>query len=329
MALSLELLTSRVAKYFNMHAKQYGLRKDKVEARYILNWGGFVNASFKISDREKAYHLKLADDPEMQDRLLGWLDVADRLAERYRAPRVLEWIKVPQTKYEGLLMDFIHGEAADFAEQPEILRGLLELLPELHRDSKLRGALTPPDGPPSCTEYFFSVYIDRFDSDLMEIIPNLPPFVDLPLVDWMQGETRELEGLARDLPAFQRPANAPTHGDLGPNNVLVTDTGQWRIIDWDDLELGDPVFDYGIILCDLWYRGELSQEAMLTLLPEVPALRERFAVFQRAFVLDRVIDPLADWVAAEFSPEHVEEVRAEKERVHKEALAKYRILYPA
>ena len=52
-------------------------------------------------------------------------------------------------------------------------------------------------------------------------------------------------------------------------------------------------------------------------------------MFQRAFVLDMVIDPLADWVAAEFSPEHVEEVRAEKERVHKEALAKYRTLYPA
>ncbi len=329
MALSLERLTERVSWYFNTYSQKYGLRRGKVEARYILNWGGFVNASFSISDKEKAYHLKLTDDVEMQERLLAWQELGDLLTRRHHAPRILEWVEIPRTRYSGLLMERIYGREPDYEEEPQVLRGVLDIVSRLHADAQVRAALMPDDGPPSCTEYFINVYIDRFDSDLLEIVPNLPPFVDLPLVDWMQGETRELEGLARDLPAFQRPASAPTHGDLGPNNVLVTDDGRLFVIDWDDLELGDPALDYAIVLCDLWYTGALREEEMFAMLPDDPTLRERFKVCQRAFVLDRVIDPLADWVVAEFSPEHVAEVRAEKERVHKEALIRYRTLYPA
>lgn len=40
-----------------------------------------------------------------------------------------------------------------------------------------------------------------------------------------------------------------THGDIGPEHVLVTDTGDLTgVIDWGDIEVGDPVIDLAWIL---------------------------------------------------------------------------------
>ena len=159
------------------------------------------------------------------------------------------------------------------------------------------------------------------------VAPNLPPFVSLDLLDWMMGETRELEGLARDLPAFHQPAGSPTHGDLWPSNVLVTGGGEWYIIDWDDLALGDPALEYSILLGPLWRQGKMSQAEIEGLLPDNPDFRQRFNLCLRALVLDEVIDTLADWVESDFAPDHQVKVRAEKERIHRDSLNLYRELY--
>ena len=184
------------------------------------------------------------------------------------------------------------------------------------------------------------MYIDRFDEDLLSIVGDLPPFVPLSLLDWMMGETRELEGLARDLPAFQQPAGAPIHGDLWPGNILVTPDERFFIIDWDDLFLGDPALDYSILLGPLLLNGPfrkndpfrkngaLSQTEIEHLLPGGADFRERFNLYLRALLLDQVIDSLADWVEAAFAPQHQSDLRSAKERAHQEALALYRQLYP-
>ena len=41
-----------------------------------------------------------------------------------------------------------------------------------------------------------------------------------------------------------------------------------------------------------------------------------------------MIDPLADYIDAEVSPEHLSDVRRETERVHRAALELYRSSYP-
>jgi hypothetical protein len=96
---SLDVLTRRVEELFRERAARYGLNPAAIEARYVLNWGGFVNASFVLTDGQKTYHLKLADDEETQERLERWKFFSLRLAEKYHAPRVLDWVQIPRTPF--------------------------------------------------------------------------------------------------------------------------------------------------------------------------------------------------------------------------------------
>jgi fructosamine-3-kinase len=325
---SLDTLIRYITDYFRKHADRYNLKAESLEVRYILNWGGFVNASFFIKDGEKTLHLKLADLEETQEQLRRWQFFNQILTARYHAPQLLDWIKIPRTPYAGLLVEYIPGKPADFTAQPEVLKGVLDLLSRLHADRDLAAALQELDGEvPSCTDYFLDLYIGRFDEDLVVIANDLPEFVSLKTLDWMMGETRELEGLARDLTAFQHPAGSPTHGDLWTNNILVTRAGDWYIIDWDDLALGDPALEYSIVLGPLWLTGALSLEQAEQMLPDDPDFRQRFRLCLRALLLDQVIDSLADWVESDFSPDHQAEVRAAKEQVHRRSLEMYKKFY--
>lgn len=339
--LTLDTLILRVTTYFRKHAAKYGLDPETVQARYILNWGGFVNASFFIQDGSRRYHLKLAHDDDSLDRLAQWVSLNEHLTERYHAPQMYDWIRIPRVGFEGPLFEYIPGKPADLEHQPEVFQGLLSLLRELHADRELASALTdyraeladeydePEPTPETCTDYFLDTYVDRFDEDLVTVAGDLPPFVPLDLLDWMMGETRELEGLARDLPAFHHPADSPVHGDLWPSNILVTASGGWSVIDWDDLRLGDPALEYAIFLHGMLRSGALSQASAEALLPQDADFLERFRLCQRAQLLDFVIDPLADWVESAFAPAHQDEVRPVKERQHKETLELYQKLYKA
>jgi hypothetical protein len=180
----------------------------------------------------------------------------------------------------------------------------------------------------TCADSLIDTYIDRFDEDLLAVVRDLPPFVPLATLDWMQGETRHLESLARELEVFQQPAIAPLHGDLWEQNVLVCEDGRWYVVDWDDLALGDPALEFGILLGPLLAHLPPAERRIPAALPASPGLRARFEVYLRAYLLDEVIDSLADYVESDFAPEHQAEVQAEKQRVHEQALIRYRSIYP-
>ena len=326
---TLDELTPRVVDWFRMHARQFGLNPASIEARYILNWGGYVNASFHITDGSNSYHLKLTDEDWSLALLEKWRDVHAFLSARYHAPRMLDWVEIPSTGFAGPVFEQIQGKPADLPAQPQILQGVMDLVARLHADEELVETLGKGEEPPQTYgDYFISVYIERFDEDLQSVAGDLPPFVSLDLLDWMMGETRKLEGMARELPAFHQPALSPTHGDLWASNILVTGDADFTIIDWDDLSLGDPALEYGILLGPFWRSGLRSMSELEQLLPAGEALRERFRVCLRAFLLDQVIDTLADWVESTFAPEHQEQVRAQKETRHRESLALYQELVP-
>jgi len=331
--LTLAEIQQRVVEYFQAHAARYGLQAGSLSARYILNWGGFVNVSFTVSDGRRAYHLKLADLDETIADLERWYDLRAPLESRYRAPKIVDWVEMDDMPLAGLLFEHFAGRQARFAQEPALHRQVLELAARLHADSELTTTLLALDGPPGdCADYFIATYIDRFDEDLLAVVRDLPEFVSLTTLDWMQGETRHLEALAREGAAFAMPAAAPTHGDLWENNVLVNERGDWVVLDWDDLALGDPALEYSILLSAIWRQNPAQGLAVAQWLPlparADPALQERLALCLRAYLLDEVIDTLADYVECDFAPEHRDQVRAEKQRKHLAALELYRQLYP-
>ena len=335
-SLPLETLSQRVQQHFREQASRYGLQPGAVTVEYLLNWGGFVNANFTVSDGRRAYHLKLAD---AEDSLLGlerWRDLNQTLTGSYHAPPMLDWLELEGTPYAGPLFPHLDGQTADFLRQPDLHRQVIDLAAGLHANSALADWLQEEESADTCAGYFLSTYIDRFDEDLLIVVGSLPPFVPLPVLDWMQGETRHLESLADELSAFDLPADAPTHGDLWDSNVLVNPAGEWYVLDWDDLALGDPALEFSILLSPLWYAhlpqaASPSLEAVTPWLPPAaradPALMARLEVCLRASLLDKIIDSLADYVEAGFAPQETARVQAVKQRQHLEALALYQRLY--
>src|SRR6266540_1051955 len=96
---ALDALQRRVKDFFRQQADQYGLNPAAIETRYILNWGGFVNASFIITNQDKIYHLKLANEEEAQESLQRWKFFNRRLTEHYHAPRLRDWVQIPHTPF--------------------------------------------------------------------------------------------------------------------------------------------------------------------------------------------------------------------------------------
>ena len=173
-------------------------------------------------------------------------------------------------------------------------------------------------------ESYLASFHERFTEDLRGIAASPPPFVGPSLVQWMHDESDRLRRAIESHEAFDEPLDTPVHGDLWLNNIHWVDAGEWYVLDWDDLRIGDPAADVAALLgpsaTDL-RPLKLVEHAIPAL---TPAQRARLPLLGRATLLDWVIDPLSDWIDAHAAPQHLEEVRAQKERTHREALACYR-----
>jgi aminoglycoside phosphotransferase (APT) family kinase protein len=198
----------------------------------------------------------------------------------------------------------------------------------LHADRELAARLQGLGAPATCADVFARTYAARFAADLAGVEGERPPIVSPATVAWMRGEVEAMDAAVAAAPAFHEAADAPTHGDLWIENLLVTPGGEWFLLDWDDLAAGDPALDWGMLFGPT--RTDLRTAVERTLPSQVtsdPAVRKRLPLYARASLLDWVLDPLADWIDADEAPEHVAEVRAEKERIHRAALDVYRRRY--
>jgi hypothetical protein len=293
----------------------------------VLNWGGFVNRSFEVTDGRTRLHLKLASDPDIRAGLRRFWELRPLMAERYRAPAPLEWIEVPDTGYAGVLSPWIDGEPPPSIDG-KLADDVVRVVAGLHHDRELAVRLARSGDGATCADIFMREYAARFAADLEGVESDRPPFVAPATVAWMRGEAEALEEAVASAPAFREPAAAPTHGDLWIENLLVTPGGEWFLLDWDGLALGDPALDWGMVFGPT--RTDLRTAADRALPAAVTAdggVRERLPIYARASLLDWVLDPLSDWIEAREAPEHLAEVRAEKERVHRTALAAYRGRY--
>jgi fructosamine-3-kinase len=322
-----EQLAATVNLYFQEGAPEYGLNAATLEVRYVLNWGGFVNHSFTITDGQTAYHLKLAEEKSSQESLRRWAEVHKFLEERYHAPRLVNVIELNKGRYVGLLFEHLTGRTADPLLAPQLQSEICDLLAALNTDRELAAKLQT-NTVRTHRDCFLNTFIQRFDEDLEFLGHRLPEFVSRETLGWMQAETRLLESLAMG-DAFSRTADAPAHGDLWAGNILTTEDGRFFILDWDELALGDPAMDYAVLLGPLLLSEQATSLTWQDLgLPFVDeAFAARMDVYLRAYLLDWVIDVLADYVDADEVPAHRDEVRAQKQRDHLHYLPLYRQRY--
>ena len=329
--MELDELLSEVRKWTIGRTDELGLERDQVEVSYVLNWGGFVNHSFRIGDGSTLFHLKLASDAEALRGLRQWRSLGSAL-EPYHAPPIVEWVSLPEVRCEGPLTAWIDGLSPERVTR-NLAGQVLPVIARMHADREIatRIARARPEltVAPTCADAFLATFGDRFTEDLKSVELERPPFVRKATVAFMRDEIARFEDTVRRSSAFQTPVASPVHGDLWTNNLLVTaesdsDVGLWYLLDWDDLHVGDPVMDFAMFFgptaCDL--AGPDCVDAVEPFL-KAGAERERFALYRRASLFDWLIDSLADYLDADAAPEYATEVRAEKRRIHIEALELY------
>jgi hypothetical protein len=308
-----------VTEHFKAEAAGHGLVAADVRCEYRLNWGGFVCAGFTVTDGRSAFHVKLAPDEWTRSRIRRWMSVHELLSARHHAPRVLGWVDV--AGWGGPILEHIDGAAASWRDTA-LMDELAPAVHRLHDDADLAEAIGTEGR--TLRDSFLDYYIAICRSDLEEL-PEIPPFVTVSR-DWMLEETMGLEKIVRARATFEMPATRPAHGDLWPGNILVRADRTWSIIDWDDLDLGDPAFDWGVLLYSPVDAGA-DPGRWLGALAGDAAFMERFDLCIRGMHLLNVVDSLADWWDADLAPAHAGEMRAEKESVHRWALGRYRELY--
>jgi thiamine kinase-like enzyme len=307
-------LQQRVETWFNSNPPT-NFRKGQVRVQRVLNWGGFVTSSFRLTDGERTVHLKLGKLPE-QSQMRRWFAVHDRLEERYRAPRILDWVDVPGTDHAGLLFEHIDGSTWDIDNRPDLMQEIVSLLVKLHRDDEL--AMAPARTYRDCWELR---YRELFEEDLKAVRGSQPPFVSNALLEWMEQESKKVIGIGREHWAFEGVSRSTCHLDLWQDNVMIEKSGAWWILDWDGLAVGDPAEDYATLLWPFVHRHGTDWRHVLKANVDA-AFEARMELHLRAITLDYVVDTLADWVECDV-PEWKDEVRVRKQREHVEFLDLY------
>ena len=317
-------LVEPIRAWLASQARILDLDVDSVSIEPILNWGGFVNRSFRVSAGHRRLFLKLTSYSEKRG-LEVWRRVAPRIESRYHGPRMVGWLDLPSRSFSGPLFEWIDGGTPARLDH-ELAAGISRAVSGLHDDIDLGRQLPGPVR--SCAEAYLGSYHDRFSEDLATVAADPPPFVDDALIAWLEGRIRDLEARARESPAFHALADRPVHGDLWLDNVLVDRDGGWYLLDWDGLSLGDPVIDWTMLFGPSRdHPKAATEDIVLTHAPLSRDERDRLAVYAEASQLDWVLDPLADWVQGGQEPEHGARVRLANERIHAQALEAYRERY--
>lgn len=315
-------LMEAARRSFRSRAADFGLDGTRIDVRYVLNWGGFVNTSLRVWDGRAGLHVKLSTSDGGQAALRRWHEL-DSMLRPHRAPPILDWIDVGGAA--GLVFPLLEGSTP--SSSPEVIASVLDQVQSLWADAQLAERLGGGTAV-TAADCYLGTYHDRFCADLAAVDRERPRFLAEDDLRYLREEVARLEGRVRESSTFLEEVTSPTHGDLWLNNVLWHGSRSWWLLDWDDVQLGDPAMDLAMLtgpastdLQPLKYLnqtvGVLSGEA-----------QERLKLLGRASLLDWVIDPLADWIEAGAAPVHEAAVRAEKERVHRAALSLYRELYP-
>ncbi|MGN0855379.1 MAG: phosphotransferase family protein [Kiritimatiellia bacterium] len=97
------------------------------------------------------------------------------------------------------------------------------------------------------------------------------------------------------------------HGDFNPTNVILTPKGEWRVIDWAHVRLGDPLADVARTYLLFWLSGHVAAaekymalmcEALKVKLPDVQKWLPIVAAAEAASEKDQKnLDLLVHWAS--------------------------------
>lgn len=322
-----EQLAQRVSDHFHGNATRYGLQGKEIAVEYRSYGGSLHRRHFTISEGAAAYHLKLAHIPDHLARLRKWYSLGQILYKSHRAPRIVDWIDVPGTEFSGLLCEHIRGRVWDFGSQPHLAPEVIGLIHRLHEDEELQKELRRFSPSGTCRDYFNGVWGRRIRRDLTMIETQTPDFVSGDTLRWLRDESLRVERAVAGLEAFSHPVVSAVHGDLWRGNILLTDGGRLRIVDWDDLALGDPALEFAVLLEPIMELNPgASLEDLLQRRPDA-GFTQRFETCMWAQRLYTPIEAAAEYIEAVALGMGTDLLRDEKEALHRETLNFYKRRY--
>lgn len=138
----------------------------------------------------------------------------------------------------------------DPARHRSLIETFCRLFVELHAlDWRLLTSEPAPDWPATPTGL-----IDRQLESFLPITQALPLPGFAPVMDWVQAHKWEAGGMRPSI----------THWDFHPNNILVSDDGAARVIDWTSTGLTDYRFDlaWTLLLTESYAGTDLRNEIL-------------------------------------------------------------------
>ena len=314
-------LVAVLGDHFALNADRYGLDADALRLERV--YGSGVRRSFRVHDDDNSIHVKLwpATRRSVWEQ---WFAVREVLESRYQAPRIMGLVDLPDIAMGGLVFEHIEGMPPVSGSYTGLL---LDLALRLHADRELAPRIGLLRGAETVGQCFERTCIRRWDIDIGIIRDASLPLVSDVLLEWMERETRRLEQMARDSVAFDVPVQLPTHGDLCEGNTLISSSGDWYVLDWDSLALGDPVVDYIRVLWDSARHDLASDWHSLAAQADDDGFADRMGFYARVTLLEEVIDGLADCVELDAANPVQGPIRREMYETFEESLPLYRERY--
>ncbi len=318
---------ARVRAWFGKHGARFGLDPTRVGCAAVFNPGGFVNRSFTVSDGRRQVHVKLVAEAGVEG-LRRWAAVHGHLEAVHHCPPLLGLVQGGAMAGEAAAAIFEHipGRALAAVRDGAVLRQVLGHLPALQRDGVLASGLPAAAGR-TCADELADTFILRLRADLGGMAPELGglPFVPAGFAAWAEAEVSGLERSVRSCAAMAEPAADVVHGDLHGDNVRLGEGGRWWLLDWDDLHGGgDGLLDAACLLWPLLRDGRGVSWGREWAASAGEGAAARLEWYERALLLDEVVDSLADWLEAAGRPDQRDAARALKQVAHREALVAYR-----
>lgn len=112
------------------------------------------------------------------------------------------------------------------------------------------------DGPPLPRSAGVFDEIERFHADAKAVEAVLPSDAD-----WLLAELR---GAAEAMRPLAAPA-VPIHGDGNVSNIMISDAGEVRLVDWDRATNADPLEDMGSFLIEAFDEEQEARDAFARL----------------------------------------------------------------